>query len=229
MSESINRARRVEALREVMRALCILAASGFLAGSAWAADAWHVWGSFTTTFDQAARDDRGRNILLAAKRLDGRVVPPGGIFSFNEAAGDGYGTASTLVEGKRFDAEGGGLCQVSTTLYNAVLLAGLGIVERSPHSGPVSYAQPGLDAAVSREEGTDFRFRNQTKHPVLIQAAVDGNRLVVEIRSTRPKDRRIAVNRLLTGDRVTTIRTVSNSSGEIRREVLSIDRLHAAR
>lgn len=200
---------------------------GFVVEAAWGAEARHVWGSFTTTFDHTATDDRARNIRLAAKRLDGRVVPPGRVFSFNEAAGNGYGTASTLVDGKRFDAEGGGLCQVSTTLYNAVLLAGLGIVERSPHSGPVAYAEPGLDAAVSPDEGTDFKFRNQTKHSVTIRSTVDGNRLFVTIHGREPLQRKVALSQLREGGRITSVRTILDATGEIRREVLSIDPMPA--
>lgn len=210
-------------VREGRTAFFILALSGILAWEAVADDTQYIWGSFTTTFDQAAKDDRARNIRLAAKRIDGRIVPPGGVFSFNETAGAGYGTASTLVEGKRFDAEGGGLCQISTTLYNAVLLAGLGIVERSPHSGPVSYARAGLDAAVSPDEGTDFKFRNQTKHPVSIRSTVDGNRLFVAIRGPEPTQRRIEISQLSEGGRITSVRTISDTTGEIRREILSID------
>ncbi len=223
----MNQAKCVAALQKITKLFGIVAAGSLLIGSAWAADAWPVWGSYTTTFDEAALDDRGRNIRLAARRMNGTIVPPGRVFSFNDTAGDGYGTASTLVEGKRFDAEGGGLCQVSTTLYNAVLLAGLGIVERSPHSGPVSYAPPGLDAAVSRDEGTDFKFRNQTKHPVAIDARVDGNRLFVAVHGPEPLQRKVGLSQLRQGGRVTSVRTISDATGEIRREVLSIDRIPA--
>ena len=221
----MNQAKRVVALRGAKLALCFVAAGSLLAGSAWAADAWPVWGSYTTTFDEGSRDDRARNIRQAARRMNGTIVPPGRVFSFNETAGDGYGTASTLVEGKRFDAEGGGLCQVSTTLYNAVLLAGLGIVERSPHSGPVSYAPPGLDAAVSRDEGTDFKFRNQTKQPAVLAARVDGNRLFVAVHGPEPLQRKVRLSQLREGGRVTSVRTISDATGEIRREVLSVDRI----
>ena len=221
----MNPPKRVAAVLGLKRVLCFVAAGSLLIGFAWAAEAWPVWGSYTTTFDEGSRDDRARNIRQAARRMNGTIVAPGRVFSFNETAGDGYGTASTLVEGKRFDAEGGGLCQVSTTLYNAVLLSGLGIVERSPHSGPVSYAPPGLDAAVSRDEETDFKFRNQTKHPVAIHARVDGNRLFVAVHGPEPLQRKVRLSQLREGGRVTSVRTISDATGEIRREVLSVDRI----
>ena len=105
VAHSISALRVPGALR-ASATLVIFVMGGFVVEAAWGAEARHVWGSFTTTFDHTATDDRARNIRLAAKRLDGRVVPPGRCFSFNEAAGNGYGTASTLVDGKRFDAEG---------------------------------------------------------------------------------------------------------------------------
>jgi vancomycin resistance protein YoaR len=72
----------------------------------------------------------------------------------------------------------GGICQVSTTLYNAVLRAGLEIIERHPHSQPVDYVPPGLDATVSDEAGLDLRFRNQLDVPVTIGACMEGPRLI---------------------------------------------------
>lgn len=227
MDEPMNPRRPVEGAHGIKWTLRLIAAGSLLAGLAWAGEARHVWGSFTTTFDHTAKDDRALNIRQAAKRLNGTIVPPGRVFSFNDAAGEGYGTASTLVEGRRFDAEGGGLCQVSTTLYNAVLLAGLGIVERSPHSGPVAYARSGLDAAVSPDEGTDFKFRNQTKHSVTIRSTVDGNRLFVTIHGREPLQRKVALSQLREGGRITSVRTILDATGEIRREVLSIDPMPA--
>lgn len=122
---------------------------------------------------------RIHNILLAASRTSGVIVAPDQVFSFNETVGDisaatGYKTAYVIKNGRTVLGDGGGVCQVSTTLFRAALNSGLEIVERSPHSYRVGYYElggygPGLDATVYYPT-TDLKIKNNTSHYVLIQA-----------------------------------------------------------
>ncbi len=137
------------------------------------------------------------NARLAARALDGRVVPPGGVFSFNRAvqswsADQGYVKALVSYDGELVRAYGGGVCQTSTTLYNAALLAGLPIEERHPHVFVPGYIPPGRDAAVAYP-GIDLRFRNPHSWPIRIRAGVRGDRLEVRLMGAR---RAAAVARL---------------------------------
>ncbi|KKT34268.1 MAG: hypothetical protein UW21_C0002G0011 [Candidatus Woesebacteria bacterium GW2011_GWB1_44_11b] len=119
------------------------------------------------------------NINLAATRLNGILVPPGETFSFNNALGDvskltGYREAYIIQDGKTVLGDGGGVCQVSTTLFRAVLDAGLPVIERRAHSYRVGYYEqdigaPGLDATVYSPT-TDFKFKNDTPAHILVQA-----------------------------------------------------------
>ncbi|NLJ23860.1 MAG: hypothetical protein GX354_00380 [Firmicutes bacterium] len=152
---------------------------------------------FTTTFDQ--RDiNRASNIRLAASCLEGVLLKPGEIFSFNRQVGprlgsDGYKPAPVIVDGELLPGIGGGVCQVSTTLYNTVLLAGLDVMTRSPHSLPIAYVPLGRDAAVAYDY-MDLVFRNNASYGLLISARVDGDRLTVRIFSNAPVDRSIELD-----------------------------------
>lgn len=130
-----------------------------------------VLGQCTTRFD-AESPGRASNIARAAGLLDGTLVKAGETFSFNKSVsllnGQGdFEKAPVIVDDQLVDDFGGGICQVTTTLYGAVLLSGLEIVERSPHSKPVKYVPPGLDATVA-DGLIDFRFRNNFGEPVYI-------------------------------------------------------------
>lgn len=129
-----------------------------------------VIGRYTTSF--YPEKNRSRNIELAAACLDGTYVKPGQTFSYNQTTGsrsaaNGYLEAPVIINGKLEPGSGGGVCQVSTTLFNAVLLAGLEVTERTCHYSPVSYAPIGQDATVA-EGALDFCFRNHLKHGVYI-------------------------------------------------------------
>lgn len=143
---------------------------------------------------------RIHNVNLAAKRISGNLVAPGQTFSFNTALGDvskltGYKEAYIIQDGKTVLGDGGGVCQVSTTLFRAALNAGLNIVERRGHSYRVGYyeqgSDPGIDATVYSPT-TDFKIINDTPNHILIQAIVDikAYSLVFEIYGTT--DGRIA-------------------------------------
>jgi vancomycin resistance protein YoaR len=139
---------------------------------------------FYTSYPTSS-EERKSNILLAAKSLNGTLVASGEEFSFNLTVGErtvkrGYKTAKIIVGGEFVDGVGGGVCQVSTTLYNAVLLAGLKIIEYHPHSLPVSYVAPSFDAMVN-SAWADFRFINDTKNPIIIITSADGERLTIKI------------------------------------------------
>lgn len=137
---------------------------------------------YTTSFDPNLKE-RTLNIKLAAKAIDGMVVKPGEVFSFNYTVGPrtveaGYQEAM-IIEGNAFvPGLGGGVCQVSSTLYNAVQLASpsLSVVERSRHSLPVTYVPPGQDATVAYPN-LDFKFRNDSDGYLLIRSCANSNTL----------------------------------------------------
>lgn len=124
---------------------------------------------------------RKHNIKITAERLDGVLVKPGDTFSFNDTVGDvsretGYKEAYVIKDGRTVLGDGGGVCQDSTTLFRAVLNAGLPVVERRAHSYRVGYYEqdspPGFDATVFAPT-TDFKFKNDTPAHILIQATTD--------------------------------------------------------
>jgi vancomycin resistance protein YoaR len=129
--------------------------------------------SFTTTFNPG-NGTRTNNLLLAVKNINGTVVGPGEVFSYNDSVGPrtqqtGFEDAIIYVNNRMRKDVGGGICQASSTLYNCVLLANLPIVERHAHSLPVHYVPAGRDATVAWG-GDDFRFRNNTSKPIIIKA-----------------------------------------------------------
>ena len=135
----------------------------------------------STHFSTSNENDRnrGENIKLAVSKINGTILVPGDVFSFNGIVGpraeaDGYLTAHTYVAGKVIDGIGGGICQVSSTLYGAVLKSDLEVIERRNHTFTVGYVPYGQDATVSYDT-TDFRFKNSTNWPIKIEAGVTKN------------------------------------------------------
>ncbi len=117
---------------------------------------------------------RATNIILATASLNNYLLLPGEVFSFNAANGPrtaerGYRPAPVIVGNTVVPGLGGGVCQVSTTLYNALLRADLEVVERYPHSQPVGYVPPGMDATVA--DTLDFKFRNNTDRLIMIRSS----------------------------------------------------------
>ena len=136
--------------------------------------------SFTTSFDPA-NTNRVHNIKLAASILHNYFLAPGEILSLNELFGDstpekGYREAPIIMGTELVPGYGGGLCQISTTLYNAALLADLDIIERHNHRLTVPYISPGRDATISYNT-RDLKFRNNKEHYILIAAEVEGDKL----------------------------------------------------
>ena len=137
--------------------------------------------STKTTKDQ----DRNTNIALSASALNGRVVLPGETLSFNECTGQrtgakGYREAGAIAGGVLVDDTGGGVCQTSSTLFNAVVRADLKIVERSAHSWLSSYVEKGEDATVNYPS-LDFVFKNEGEFPVFVVAWYENQQVTVEI------------------------------------------------
>ena len=139
--------------------------------------------SFTT---ETTKDrDRNANIELSASALNGRVVMPGDTLSFNQCTGQrtgakGYREAGAIAGGVLVDDTGGGVCQTSSTLFNAVIRADLEIVEREAHSWPASYVNKGEDATVNWPS-LDFVFRNNGQFPVFVVAWYEKQKVTVEI------------------------------------------------
>jgi len=143
-------------------------------------------GSYTTFFNPTEKS-RTKNLKLAAETINNYQLKPGGIFSFNKTVGPrspdrGYEKAIIYVNKEKVEDYGGGICQVSSTLYNAVLKAALPVLERHAHSLPVAYVPMGKDATVNY--GTkDFKFKNDRARGILIQTKVENNKLTVELYS----------------------------------------------
>jgi vancomycin resistance protein YoaR len=134
-------------------------------------------------------NQRVRNINTGSNKLNGALLRPGQEFSFNQSIGsvdalNGYLPELVIKRGTLVPEYGGGLCQVSTTLFRAAAVAGLAILERHPHSIPVRYYNPqGFDAAVY-PGFSDLRFKNDTAAHILIQSKISGSKLYFEIYGT---------------------------------------------
>ncbi len=146
--------------------------------------------SFSTTFSTATENGRNRkyNMGLAAAKIDGLILLPGEEFSYNKVVGPrdiehGYKEAHVYINGRVENGIGGGICQVSTTMYNAILKANLQVTERRNHSFTVGYVPLGQDAT-AYYGGTDFRFINSTKWPVRLNAVVSGNKISFKLTGT---------------------------------------------
>ena len=132
--------------------------------------------SFYTYYGDSGAN-RKHNVGLASSLIDGTILNPEEEFSFNDVVGSrteerGFKTAYIIKDGEFVEGVGGGVCQVSSTLYNAVLLADLTVSRVQAHSLPVSYVAPSFDAMVS--SGSDFRFVNTLSAPITIKMVADG-------------------------------------------------------
>ena len=149
-----------------------------------------VLGSVSTNHTNDS--NRNTNLKLACQAINGKIIRPGEVFSYNETLGKrteekGYKAAGAYSGGKNVQTIGGGICQVSSTLYYACLKADLQIVDRTAHSFTVSYVPYGMDATVSW--GTlDYKFKNNTDYPIRIEASVSGGQVHVKLLGTDTKD-----------------------------------------
>ncbi|WP_462411810.1 VanW family protein [Neobacillus sp. Marseille-QA0830] len=144
-------------------------------------------GRYVTSFNLGNKN-RAINIKIASNAINNYVVFPSETFSFNQVVGKrtedkGYLKAPVIIRGELDEDIGGGICQVSSTLYNAVDNAGLKIVQRYSHSRKVPYIPPGRDATVSWY-GPDFVFKNSYNQPILIRARTLGGLLIISVFSS---------------------------------------------
>lgn len=215
-------------------------------------------GSYVTSL-RGRTPSQIHNVRLATRQINNIVLMPGQSFSFVKTVGSwtadrGYEKAPVSYDGELVSSWGGGVCQASTTLYNAALLAGLQITQRHRHYWPARYAPAGRDAAVAYED-IDLSFKNNLPKPVRITGSVQGDSLVYKIMSRyKPKytirieqelrsvikpysvlqDRapnaacsRKLINRGRPGFYVVTYRCFVSQNGSVRRELISEDRYPA--
>lgn len=151
----------------------------------------NLLGTCTTNYD-ASNINRNNNLMLAAEKINGTIVNPGETFSYNQTVGQrtiaaGFKEAKAYANGKVVLDVGGGICQLSSTLYNSVLLSNLEVVERRSHYFKTSYLPAGRDATVSWGS-VDFKFKNNRKYPIKITAIAQDGVVKVEIYGIKQED-----------------------------------------
>lgn len=156
-----------------------------------------VIGSFTTSYRSSGASRRG-NVENGCALINGTFLYPGEEFSTYDTVApftteNGYHLAGSYINGKVVDSLGGGICQVSTTLYNAVLKAELEVTERHNHSMIVSYVDPSADAAIAESAGKDFQFVNNTDTPIYIEGITKDRKITFNIygKETRSSSRKV--------------------------------------
>ena len=154
-------------------------------------------GTYTTRYN-AGEVGRTKNVTLAARAINNIVLENGQVFSYNGIVGErstarGYAGAKVYANGEVVEGLGGGICQVSSTLYNAVLYADLQIVSRTCHSLPVAYVPLGRDATVAYGS-IDFKFKNQYDSPVKVSSSVGGGVLTVSIYGKKTSDKKVEIS-----------------------------------
>lgn len=141
---------------------------------------------------RASQESRTKNLELACQAINGLILNPGDIFSFNEVLGErtaekGY-LPAPVFGGEGNMSEGGGICQVASTIFYTVLYADLETVERKEHSYPVDYVPKGMDAAIYWDEGQDYKFRNNKQNPIRIEAFLDGTHVNINFWGVKEND-----------------------------------------
>lgn len=151
-----------------------------------------VLGTFTTSYSTSSAA-RCKNVENGCRLINGTLLYPGDEFStydaikpFTEA--NGYYPAGSYQNGKVVDSLGGGICQVSTTLYNAVLLSELDVTERNNHSMIIGYVKPSMDAAIAESAGKDFRFVNSWDNPIYIEGITQNKQITFTIYGMEQRD-----------------------------------------
>lgn len=151
-----------------------------------------VLGSYTTSY-RSSVGGRAANVENGCQKMNGYTVYPGEEFCSQPlmapfTAANGYYEASSYINGKVVDSLGGGICQVSTTLYNAVLMAELEVTMRYNHSMTVGYVEPSADAAIASSAGKDFRFVNNTDTPIYIEGYTKNKQITFNIYGKETRD-----------------------------------------
>lgn len=187
--------------------------------------------SFSTSFESSSFM-RANNINISVNSINGKVLIPGEIFSFNEALGErtrerGYMEAPIIIGNKVESGVGGGICQVSSTLYNAILKAGIKNIQRTNHSLPSSYVGLGLDATVDWGN-IDFKFINTLDYPIYIQGHTENKNLYINIFSNGDLNKKeyVIENEVTVNDngyKVKVIRKTYESGALINSEFISND------
>jgi vancomycin resistance protein YoaR len=195
--------------------------------------------TYSTSLGGSSRNRR-HNIRVACEAIDGTVLMPGEVFSYNATVGPrteraGFRTAPVIIHGELVPGTGGGVCQVSSTLYNIALLGDLKIVRRTHHHFPVHYVPAGRDATVAYGS-LDLRFANSLPGPVALDVKSVGSRVMVRLYGTADCKREVQlVSRRVNGTRrrasaagsggkrVVVTRVVRLADGNVRREVVSRD------
>lgn len=151
-----------------------------------------VLGTFSTSYSTSSAS-RCKNVENGCRLINGTLLYPGDEFStydtikpFTEA--NGYYPAGSYQNGKVVDSLGGGICQVSTTLYNAVLLSELEVTERNNHSMIIAYVKPSMDAAIAESAGKDFRFVNSLDNPIYIEGHTENKQITFTIYGVEQRD-----------------------------------------
>lgn len=185
---------------------------------------------FSTNYN--ARDtDRTTNLRLAAEKINGTVLMPGETFSYNTVVGErtiaaGYKEAAMYQNGEVVDGLGGGICQISTTLYNAVLYSNLEIVERRNHQFVPSYASAGRDATVVYGS-IDFKFKNTRNYPVKILCTVSGGVAKCEIYGLKENpDYDVEITSRVTETTATSIKSETYKTVRQNGQVISSERIN---
>jgi len=187
--------------------------------------------SFSTNFSGSTQN-RITNIRLASEKINDTIIMPGEEFSYNKVVGErtiaaGYKDAGVFVNGRVENGLGGGICQVSSTLYNTALLANMKITERSNHGYLTSYLKGGLDATVVYGL-IDFKFENSRNYPIKIKTAINGKNLIVEMYGLKmngePEIRiESTVNKIKNGYSATTYKIELQDGQEVSREAITKD------
>lgn len=151
-----------------------------------------VLGTYTTSFS-SSNGNRSENVANGCRLINGTLLYPGDEFSTYEkvspfSTDNGYYMAGSYLNGQVVDSLGGGICQVSTTLYNAVLLSELEVTERHNHSMIVSYVDPSADAAIAESSGKDFKFVNNLDCPIYIEGYVENKKITFTIYGEEQRD-----------------------------------------
>ena len=192
-----------------------------------------VLGKFTTRF--SAGTPKAKNVANATKFINGTVLMPGEQMSASDTMkprnkANGYVEAGAYLDGEVIESYGGGVCQVSTTLYNAILLAELEVVERFPHSMQVTYVKPSMDAAIA-EGYKDLKFKNNQDTPIYIEGIASGGSLTFVIygKETRPATREVTyVSEILSEEEAPKKYITTNESvGTFKEGVKGTSRLKA--
>lgn len=151
-----------------------------------------VLGTFTTSYSTSSAA-RCKNVENGCRLINSTILYPGDEFSTYEAIkpfteANGYYPAGSYLNGKVVESLGGGICQVSTTLYNAVLLSELEVTERNNHSMIVAYVNPSMDAAIAESSGKDFKFVNNWNNPIYIEGHTENKQITFTIYGVEERD-----------------------------------------